>query len=938
MATFETKDNAVWINGHEYTLTAPIRARYVDRFPAKINTGSDEYDREQFLSNWIWKDLRGGLGKEEMDESVDYDRCWWTNLNCDYSGHMLLPRLATSITPPAWLTLSNTGFETYSSPNFTGWTYDESNANFALSQESTIVDTGTYSAKITDPTGIAAGQYARLYQNAVTWDNSYRGTKITVTVRIYNSDITKMRGKLVIEDSAGEDNAYSTQSGAWETVTCTRTIASTATYLKILCVPVKIDGNTASCYFDNVGFPTVGTLSKAVEFNSNLYWAYGGTLLKLNAGRTAFTYVAAFPWTITDLCVSLNSCLYIAFGDAYYYRYMSTAEAITATTAAGGLNANKFVQYDDKLFKCNTSGTCAYATTPNSATPTWTATGGITDIASQIQTFFIGSDADGADSLYCATKSTLKILSVPSTGMANAIWIDTKLQLPNHPNGGKGATYWHDGHYISYGLGVKKYVSGSTATISEVGLDRDDGLPYEYNGEIVKLYGKSGTDVMFALVDASQVTGTGYSGLYAYTGQGWRCWWADGTADEVMYDVIVSSASSAYAVYWNAGTTIYYIDLPRGIINPSQLTGGGIVVQDSYTTGADGSGTIGTFGATVRQVAQTFTPASTHDISFVRLQLHKSWGGNPGTVTVGIYATSSGNPTGSALCSGTIDGNDITTTGLGEWSQINMTTTISLTAATKYAIVVSTAAVYPNYLYWSIDSTSATYAGGSYKSTEDGGSSWSTDGTYDCMFEEYSVTGASYYATSGTYYSPWFDGGTAVFKKLVKRLRSYARNVTSTETITIYYRTNRTITNLTDGWSLLDTLESSADNGELLNNFGSSTGLLIGAIQFKLVFARGTTTTVSPDLQSLVMAYRKLTQGNYLWTLPIVLDGLHDVKSKKDQFANIEYAVSSEYDVPVIFRRDATNETHYVKLMLPSGWNKTGDDFNAGFTLEALET
>jgi len=101
----------------------------------------------------------------------------------------------------------------------------------------------------------------------------------------------------------------------------------------------------------------------------------------------------------------------------------------------------------------------AYSTDPDDATPTWTTDAAITDIADQIERFEIGKDASGNDVIYCATNTWLL-----AHDFTNTIWTRTAVKLPDHPNGGKGFAYWHDGHYLSYGLGVKRYVTGSTAT------------------------------------------------------------------------------------------------------------------------------------------------------------------------------------------------------------------------------------------------------------------------------------------------------------------------------------------------------------------------------------------------------------------------------------------------------------------------------------------
>ena len=61
--------------------------------------------------------------------------------------------------------------------------------------------------------------------------------------------------------------------------------------------------------------------------------------------------------------------------------------------------------------------------------------------------------------------------------------------------------------------------------------------------------------------------------------------------------------------------------------------------------------------------------------------------GSPGTLTVRLYATSSGVPTGSALSSGTTNANTLTTDYNGEWRTITMSD-YTLVKGTLYAITL----------------------------------------------------------------------------------------------------------------------------------------------------------------------------------------------------------------------------------------------------------
>ncbi len=295
-------------------------------------------------------------------------------------------------------------------------------------------------------------------------------------------------------------------------------------------------------------------------------------------------------------------------------------------------------------------------------------------------------------------------------------------------------------------------------------------MPVEYNGEITKLLGDTGTKGMFALIDASQVSGTAKSGLYVYDGIGWQCWWADTSNDGAMYDVIVSSASSAYAVYWDCGGSVYYIDIPRGIENPDKIS--------------------------------------------------------------------------------------------------------------------------------------------------------------------------QSYATAGILLSPWFDAGNAVASKLAKLLAVFAKGVSTTETVTVKYRTNHTNTDLGTGWSsALLSLDTTAENGSIEASFISGAGLSIKAIQFRLDFVTPG-ATAKADIQSLVFYYKKRTGSETLWswTVPIIINDEFGTGAK-EKWENLKACKDSDTDITFSYHpNDNALEQYYVSVDSFVGTSETGRAYEGNFTLRLIES
>ena len=154
-------------------------------------------------------------------------------------------------------------------------------------------------------------------------------------------------------------------------------------------------------------------------------------------------------------------------------------------------------------------------------------------------------------------------------------------------------------------------------------------------------------------------------------------------------------------------------------------------LYEYYNTGDDGY----SWEYDVYWKAQTFTVGATgHTVSSVKLKLFRY--GSPGTVTVSIRATDgSGHPTGPDLTSGTIDGNSLTTNSSGLWYEITLTE-ITLSASTKYAIVVrAPSGTGSNFLCWKRDGSSPTYTDGNEEDSSNSGGAWTSDATKDLMFE-----------------------------------------------------------------------------------------------------------------------------------------------------------------------------------------------------------
>jgi hypothetical protein len=179
----------------------------------------------------------------------------------------------------------------------------------------------------------------------------------------------------------------------------------------------------------------------------------------------------------------------------------------------------------------------------------------------------------------------------------------------------------------------------------------------------------------------------------------------------------------------NYTVTLFVRDYVGNELIDSSLKFADPIRYEYYNTGEDNL--VGVF--TTRWIAQTFTVGATsHPITSIKVKLFRSGSSTTLWGTISIRATSSGHPTGADLTSASVDGNSLTSDNAGYWYEFSVSE-IMLSANTKYAIVLR----FPSgsWVYWKMDSTSPTYAGGNYEYSSNSGSTWTSNLNYDLMFE-----------------------------------------------------------------------------------------------------------------------------------------------------------------------------------------------------------
>ncbi len=563
MARRNTGLNTIDLNGTSFPIVGRVSPSLISTLPGKIVIGDYSLADQQIASEWVINDQRAGLGIEEMDESIHQDRYLLSTCNARHKGNLTLNPLITQADLPdktdvPIMVNGDMEIDGVATPLTGGWNYGSYGT-----RSSTQKNNGTYSLKVTGFIGtVTIPQYLE------GWTP---GCNYTFTCDTYGLDAN---GKCRIQIADGTQtvsSAYNT-TAAWVSTNVVITVASTATYLKLTLQFVS-DENTDLGYFDiaamqntsSAGATAYGAPGAWANFNSELYLAVDDTLTILNDAGDGFNTLYQFPATITDLYVGLHvasglSYLAILLGDDDAYWYLGTNFSINGIAQSDVANQNLGISWDEKAMAVSTTGQMYDSVGLAAASPSWNTDGKLRLDDNAINSLEIYRDSDADPQVYAGTKSGLWIHD-----FTNDKWIETELSLPDHELGGKGLVNWRDAIYNSSGLHVDKYVAGQTATVASVGLDRDDGLPVEFNGEITKFI--DGHNQFHAAVDSSQVTGTGYSGLYDYNGSGWHCIWVGATSDDTMVSGIESSVTS-YRLWFDHNSLVYYVPLLRGIQSP----------------------------------------------------------------------------------------------------------------------------------------------------------------------------------------------------------------------------------------------------------------------------------------------------------------------------------------------------------------------------------
>jgi hypothetical protein len=619
-------------------------------------------------------------------------------------------------------------------------------------------------------------------------------------------------------------------------------------------------------------------------FNSKLYIANGHLLMKLEAGGAHFDLVNDCHDDITDIFVAPGNILVVLTAAELFYFHTDETEHSWVTALYKGITWN------DKSFAITTTGALyEIVVTTETATLKGTLLDGLA-----VNSLFLYHDSTGAQIIYAATAEHLW-----AHDYANTRFIETNLKYAKQSTAGMGAVDWNTDAYVSMGLHVKRYTVGGGATSVPVGLDLDDGIPSEYQGEIVKFI--DGTDCIYALVDSTKAGATYYSWIGRFDGYGWQ-------------------------VIWDALNTQAWIAPPAATdTDTSSLWANEHNIWDGDTTSIASSEAVAAGAEQADWLIIDFTGTASDG---VRVWI------DSGVITLGlatqqididVYYGGAYNH----LYDGDVQQgwNDFLLASVQTISKLRIKFTNTYTAADPYFRIHE---LMVHQAFVNLAMTSGIVSDVVARRL------WFNAGTdvYYIPLQKYNLMpkkNAAYtYAANGVHITPWYNFDSFVQTKYIDVLNAFCSDLTDNETIIIKYRLNHTYNDVNSGWVTLATLIAS-DNGASSWPFASSVGLTCNAIQFRFDLTRGTTTTLAPDLKAYGVSYQR--QLNKKYSYQVRITGKDQRYTPQEIWAALNTAVATRTKMTLYYR----NTAKYVQAYDFTGSEPTGDNYDGIYTLLLVE-
>ncbi len=182
----------------------------------------------------------------------------------------------------------------------------------------------------------------------------------------------------------------------------------------------------------------------------------------------------------------------------------------------------------------------------------------------------------------------------------------------------------------------------------------------------------------------------------------------------------------------------------------------------------------------------------------------------------------------------------------------------------------------------------------------------------------------------GEFSSGWFDANFSEMTKLAARLKLRAMNITSTETIEVYY----TLNDKSDDWQYLGKMDDTTTDsrGNAIFRFNHPEGVHFYSIKFKFIFRSGSNTK-TPVLLFSDLRYKRQPAIQWGWTFTITSDNISHLQNV---WSTIKTLTNARKTMLFAFRAEEEEE-HVVEIINLSGIRYTNNTPDSSFSVTVVE-
>ena len=420
-------------------------------------------------------------------------------------------------------------------------------------------------------------------RNSIVIDNKSYWSK--GKVRLF--DAAQQPGRIIIGESSSSDNPHASQ---WA-------IGDVRGGIGVEIMDPSKDADrvwwatTQLRYKDRIILPRLATLTSnspsdsihsLTDFKDEMYASFGNAVHVYNNSIDNWgNAIRTLDNQATDSKKGLIGgveTLAIATGSEVDYATDS------ATWARNVTDVKKLVFWKDLLWGMSQSGQLYYT---DDLTTAWSTDARLQLPDDHVTELLVARGPDREEHIYAATKVGLYVHDD-----INQRFLATDLQLPFHPEAGKGTTVWRGSIYFPAGNSIYRFQAGNDQTVVvPMGPDRDHGLPSDKRGVITDVLGTH-NDLM-VLLNATAAAGRtppsystrgagthhgvisggnlGYSEILGFDERGWEGKWLSSGVTQAVTTGAVSNSYNQYRMWWAANQEVYWQTLPVDAVNPLQV-------------------------------------------------------------------------------------------------------------------------------------------------------------------------------------------------------------------------------------------------------------------------------------------------------------------------------------------------------------------------------